>query len=80
MMENMKMRMNIMSPREPIDGRAVTSVLKMSCNFCYFLTKRKILSILSVRRIVLSISKFETIPSQVIARIMIVPATTIKSN
>ena len=80
MMENMKMRRKRSRPSAPMDGRAETRVLNISCSRSYFFTRRKTLSILRVRRIVPKISKFEIRPSHVMTRMMRVAATTTKSN
>ena len=79
MIANMKMRRRSRAPKEPIAGSADINVLKICIRSSCLLIKRKTRQILSVRKIVPSISISCPIPNQA-RMIMIQVKNTIKKS
>ena len=80
MIENMKIRSMRSRAILAMAGIALTSVLKIYCNFYCFLIKRKTRPILSVRKIVDKMAIESPNPAQLRLRIMIVTMTMVKSK
>ena len=76
---NMKMNSISRTPREAIAGVAARRVVKISYSFYCFLIRRKTRPILSVRRMLPSIST-PVKPAQAIDKMTIVQTTIVKSN